>query len=66
LGSESVVDWLMELDASWVSDRVVTRKGKERSRALILDLEGVRWRRGVKVKRRGERSVAIGWYYDSR
>jgi hypothetical protein len=32
----------MELDASWVSDRVVTRKGNERSRALILDLEGVR------------------------
>jgi hypothetical protein len=60
-----VVDWLMELDASWVSDRVVTRKGKERSRALILDLEGVRWRREG-VKRRGERSVAIRWYYDSR
>lgn len=60
LGSKSVVDWLMELDASWVSDRVVTRKGKERSRALILDLEGVRWRREG-VKRRGERRVAIEW-----
>ena len=64
-GPDSVVDWLIELDPSWDSDRVVTRKVKERSRTLILDLEGVRWRREG-MKRRGVRRAAIGRYYDIR